>query len=83
MKKIIILFAIALFTINATAQQTKPVAKATTKKATYCAKQDATAKIMTPDEISKCQAKCKAEGKKCTAEEMAKCPKDSKKCCAK
>ncbi|NDP26324.1 MAG: hypothetical protein GZ087_02695 [Flavobacterium sp.] len=83
MKKISILFAIALFTINVSAQQTKPVAKETTKKATCCAKQEANAKIMTPDEIARCQAKCKAEGKKCTAEEMAKCPKESKKCCAK
>jgi uncharacterized protein YxeA len=83
MKKIIILLAIVLFTINANAQQTKPVAKETTKKATCCVKQDANAKKMTPDEIAKCQAKCKAEGKKCTAEEMAKCNKDSKKCCAK
>jgi hypothetical protein len=83
MKKIIVLLAIVLFTINAGAQQTKPVAKETTKKASCCAKQEASTKKMTPDEIAKCQAKCKAEGKKCTAEEMAKCPKDSKKCCAK
>jgi len=98
MKKIIILLAIVLFTINASAQQTKPVAKETTKKESCCAKHDANAKAMSSEEIAKCQAKCKAEGKKCTAEEMAKCSsatkkcspeemakckKDEKKCCAK
>jgi uncharacterized protein YxeA len=80
MKKIIILLAIVLFTINASAQQTKPVAKETTKKESCCAKHDANAKTMTSEEMAKCQAKCKAEGKKCTAEEMAKCSSAAKKC---
>jgi len=80
MKKIIILLAIVLFTINASAQQTKPVAKETTKKESCCAKHDANAKAMSSEEIAKCQAKCKAEGKKCTAEEMAKCSSATKKC---
>lgn len=77
MKKIIILLAIVLFTINVGAQQTKPVAKETAKKESCCAKHDANAKAMTSEEIAKCQAKCKAEGKKCTAEEMAVCKSDS------
>ena len=80
MKKIIILLAIVLFTINVGAQQTKPVAKETTKKESCCAKHDANAKEMSSEEIAKCQAKCKAEGKKCTAEEMTKCKADGKKC---
>lgn len=73
MKKIIILLAIVLFTINASAQQTKPVAKETTKKEACCAKHDANTKAMSSEDIAKCQTKCKAEGKKCAAEEMAKC----------
>ena len=80
MKRIIILLAIVLFTININAQQTKPVATETTKKESCCAKHDANAKAMTSEEIAKCQAKCKAEGKKCSAEEMAKCKSDGKKC---
>ncbi|WP_395051741.1 hypothetical protein [Flavobacterium sp.] len=82
MKKIIILLAIVLFTINVGAQQTKPVATESTKKESCCAKHDANAKAMTSEEIAKCQAKCKAEGKKCTAEEMAKCSSSAKKCSA-
>jgi hypothetical protein len=38
---------------------------------------------MTPEEIAKCKAKCDAEGKKCTAEEMTKCKTVAKICCAK
>jgi len=84
MKKILTVLTIVLFTINASAQQTKTVANETTKKESCCAKHDAKAKTMTPDEIAKCQAKCKAEGKKCTKDEMAKCDKkEEKKCCAK
>jgi hypothetical protein len=77
MKKIIILLAIVLFTINASAQQTKPVAKEPAKKESCCAKHDGNAKAMTSAEIAKCQAKCKAEEKKCSAEEMAMCKSDS------
>jgi|GEM_PF-1686238 len=77
MKKILTVLTIVLFTINASAQQTKTVANETTKKESCCAKHDAKAKTMTPDEIAKCQAKCKAEGKECKAAEMAKCKHDS------
>ena len=78
MKKIFTALAIVLFTISASAQQTKPVAKAEN----CCAKHAACAK-MTPEEIAKCQATSKAEAKKCTAQEMAKCKKEAKSCCAK
>jgi len=78
MKKIFIALAIVLFTISASAQQTKAVAKA----ANCCAKNTTSVK-MTPEEIAKCKATCKAEGKKCTAEEMAKCKNEAKSCCAK
>ena len=83
MKKILTVLAIVLFTINASAQEAKAVAKETPKKEACCAKHDANAKAMTSEEMAKCKAKCKAEGKVCTAEEMAKCKKDEKKCCAK
>ena len=78
MKKTLLVLAIVLFTISASAQQKKPVAKAEncSAKHTTCAK-------MTPEEIAKCQATCKAEGKKCTAEEMTKCKNEAKSCCAK
>ena len=91
MKKILIAFAIILFTINANAQQTKSAVNATPKKESCCAKNVAHAK-MTPEEKKKCEAKCKAENKKCTAAEMAKCenhshakmtPEEIKKCEAK
>jgi hypothetical protein len=78
MKKMFIALAIVLFTISASAQQTKPVAKAEN-----CCAKHATCAKMTPEEITKCQATCKAEGKKCTAEEMAKCKNEAKSCCAK
>jgi hypothetical protein len=45
-------------------------------------KSDSHAK-MTSEELAKCQAKCKAEGKVCTADKKAECKKDPKKCCAK
>lgn len=75
MKKIVIAFAIVLFTISASAQQAKST-KSTTKES-CCAK------TMSADEVAKCQAKCKAEGKVCTAKETAKCNTKEKKCCAK
>lgn len=59
MKKILTVLTIVLFTINASAQDTKATAK---------------------EEKAKCEAKCKAEGKKCD-KKMAKA--DGKKCCAK
>ncbi|MDD5150018.1 MAG: hypothetical protein PHC28_05980 [Flavobacterium sp.] len=82
MKKIITLLTIVLFTINVSAQQTKAAVKENAKKESCCAKHDANAKTMTPKEIALCQAKCKAEGKKCTAADMAKCKTDGKKCTA-
>jgi hypothetical protein len=88
MKKIGILLAIALFTINIGAQETKPVIK----EKSCCAKKESNAKAMTTAEVKKCQAKCKAEGKKCDAKmaqaEGKKCDvsmvkAEGKKCCSK
>ena len=81
MKKILTVLAIVLFTINASAQEASAVANETPKKEACCSKHDA--KAMTSEEIEKCQEKCKAEGKVCTADKKAECKKDSKKCCAK
>lgn len=83
MKKILTVIAIALFTINASAQEEKTATKETQKKEACCSKHDANAKAMTSEEIAKCQAKCKAEGKVCTVDKKAECKKDDKKCCAK
>jgi hypothetical protein len=70
MKNLLTLLVIALFTINISAQQTKPAAKAPVKKEACCAKND----------TKKCTAEEKA---KCTADEKAKSEKTSKSCCAK
>jgi hypothetical protein len=75
-KKILVLVAIGLFTINATAQDGKKAAK----KESGCAAKADDHKAMTADEVTKCQAKCKAEGKKCDAKMVAT---EEKKCCAK
>ena len=56
MKKISVLLVILLFTISASAQEAKPVAKEKAKKESCCSKKD---------------SKSKAEGKKCDAS-MAK-----------
>lgn len=77
MKKIVIAIAVVLFSINVGAQQTKTTTKATSKKESCCKK------AMTAEEIAKCQEKCKAEGKECTAGETAKCKTETKSCCAK
>ena len=91
MKKIGILLAIALFAINVGAQQTKPDTKEKAKKESCCIK-DSKVKAMTVAEIEKCQAKCKAEGKKCDTKmaqtEGKKCDAtvvkaEGKKCCSK
>jgi hypothetical protein len=91
MKRIGTLLAIVLFTINVGAQQTKPDVKEKTKKESCCAK-DSNVKAMTVAEVEKCQAKCKAEGKKCDAKmaqtEGKKCDAtmakaEGKKCCSK
>jgi uncharacterized protein YxeA len=73
MKKILSLLAIILFTISASAQETKSTEKETSKKEACCAKHDA----MTKEEVATCKAKCKAEGKKCDAK-MVKA--EGKKC---
>lgn len=70
MKKILVLVALCVFTINVSAQEAKKC----------CAKKEACAKTMTPEEMEKCKAKCKAEGKKCQA---GTDKKEAKKCCAK
>ena len=77
MKKIFIALAVVLFTINVGAQDTKSTTKATQKQESCCTQ------AMTAEEIAQCQEKCKAEGKECTAGEMAKCNKEKKSCCAK
>ena len=82
MKKILTVLAVVLFSINADAQETKLTAKEKEEK-NSCVKHDTHAKAMTSEELAKCQAKCKAEGKVCTADKKAECKKDSKKCCAK
>jgi len=71
MNKIITCIAIAFFTITLNAQEAKSKTK------------EYSAKTMSADEIAKCQAKCKAEGKVCSAKEAAKCDSKAKKCCAK
>ena len=89
MKKIGILLAIALFTINSGAQEVKANEKAKTES---CCTKGFNVTAMTVAELEKCQAKCKAEGKKCDAKmaqtEGKKCEaslakNEGKKCCAK
>ena len=67
MKKIIACIAIAFLTVNLSAQESKTATKEKAKKESCCAKKDSKSKAMSADEIEKCQAKCKAEGKKCDA----------------
>lgn len=92
MKKISTILAIALFTITAAAQEVKPDVKEKAKKESCCAIKESNEKAMTVAETEKCQAKCKAEGKKCDAKmaqtEGKKCDAtmakaEGKKCCAK
>lgn len=80
MKKILTIIAIALFTLNISAQETKTTTKEKVEKT--CSKHDAHAKKLTEKETIACKAKCKAEGKKCNAEDMSKCKKAEKKCSA-
>ena len=65
MKRILTFAAIALFTINLSAQESKPVVKGKANKESCCAKKDSKPNAMSTAEIEKCIAKCKAEGKKC------------------
>ena len=73
MKKIITFIAIAFLTINLSAQEVKTVATEKAKKESCCAKKDSKTKGMTAAEVAKCQAKCKAEGKKCDSGSGKKC----------
>lgn len=77
MKKIITIFAIALFTINASAQEVKPAKKEKAKKESCCKAKQSDTKTMSVEDVAKCQKKCKAEGKKCNAETSKK---EGKKC---
>ena len=63
MKKIITLLALVLFAINTNAQEAKTSTSEKAKKEKCCSKKET--KKMSAEEIEKCQAKCKAEGKKC------------------
>ena len=73
MKKVISLDAITFFTISMSAQEGKTVVKEKAKKESCCAKKDSKSKGMTAAEVAKCQAKCKAEGKKCDSGSGKKC----------
>lgn len=77
MKKIITLVAVALLTINLSAQEVKSGAKDSAKKESCCAKKDSKSKGMTAAEMEQCKTKCKAEGKKCDA---TKAKASGKKC---
>ncbi|SEA91091.1 hypothetical protein SAMN05443667_111141 [Flavobacterium gillisiae] len=79
MKKILLILAIALFTVTVGAQEAKTVVKATANKDACCAKKES-AKTMTADEIAKCKVKCKAEGKKC---DIAMADTHGEKCSSK
>lgn len=59
MKKVIAMLALAFFTVSMTAQEPKQE-----KKEMACCSKNAK---KSNDEVAKCQAKCKAEGKKCDA----------------
>lgn len=73
MKKIVTFLAIAFLTINMSAQEVKTISKDKAKKESCCAKKDSKSKGMTTAEVAKCQAKCKAEGKKCDSGSGKKC----------
>lgn len=59
MKKVVAILALAFFTLSMTAQEPKQE-----KKEMACCSKNAK---KSNDEVAKCQAKCKAEGKKCDA----------------
>ncbi|CAM4194442.1 hypothetical protein [Flavobacterium weaverense] len=73
MKKIVTFLAIAFLTINTSAQEVKTSSKDKAKKESCCVKKDSKSKEMTAAEVAKCQAKCKAEGKKCDSGSGKKC----------
>tara|TARA_R110002126_G_scaffold240362_1_gene383590 strand:+ start:229 stop:480 length:252 start_codon:yes stop_codon:yes gene_type:complete len=72
MKKIITLLAIALFTVNTNAQEAKPANKEKAKKESCCMAKESHTKTMSAEDVAKCQAKCKAEGKKFDAKTSKK-----------
>jgi hypothetical protein len=73
MKKIVTIIAIAFLSINVSAQEVKAAAKDKTKKESCCSKKETKSKKMTAEEVAKCQAKCKADGKKCDTGAGKKC----------
>ena len=73
MKKIVKFIANAFLNINTNAQEVKTSSKDKAKKESCCAKKDSKSKGMTAAEVAKCQAKCKAEGKKCDSGSGKKC----------
>jgi len=72
MKKVVAVLALAFFTVSMTAQEPKQE-----KKEMSCSSKHAK---MSADEVAKCKAKCKEEGKKCDAKSEKA---SGKKCCAK
>lgn len=80
MKKILTLLAIVLFTISASAQESKTVSKESQEK--YTVTKDT--KVASTEDAAKTKSKSQASGKSCGAGEMAKCDKkEAKNCCAK
>jgi hypothetical protein len=73
MKKVATILAMVLFSLSINAQEVKQ----DKKEMTVTMKHD---KKMSADEMAKCKAKCKTEGKKCDTK-MASA--EGKKCCAK
>lgn len=73
MKKIIACIAIALLTVNLSAQESKTATKEKAKKESCCSKKGSKSKAMSADEVAQCKVKCKAEGKKCDAGSGKKC----------
>lgn len=76
MKKIVTIVVIALFTIGATAQESKVNKKSNTKEC--CATKNRSA-----EETAKCEEKCKAEAKVSVTGGKVKSVKNVKSCCAK
>lgn len=69
MKKIITLLTIALFTINASAQEAK---KEKAKKESCCMAKESDTKTMSAEDVAKCQKKCKAKNRICSAKTSKK-----------
>lgn len=80
MKKLLTVLAIALFTIGAQAQETKPAQKQKNTTATCGVKKTDSSEKMTATDIEKCKTKCKSEGKTC---DVTATRKEKKACAAK